>query len=1158
MRHTISHSLKSRILGLCLLFLCFATQAWGLEFVHNNIYYITLTNNTVAVKDRTNYSSGDYTRTYYEGNVVVPATFTYNGVSYTVREIDRWAFADCNNLVSVTLPNTITAIRGYAFAYSRNLVSVNIPGTVTTIAEEAFAACENLASITLPSGLTSIGNSAFYYCRSLTSITIPNSVTSIGNAVFRYCENLASVTLSNGLTTIPAGAFIGCTNIPSITIPNSVTTIEENAFQVCNLRSIIIPGSVTSIGGGAFTNIAPPDYIEVLRPTPCQANGAFVDFGGCILIVPQGARAAYQAHADWAFEMIVEKGDISASALPAFGHNETAGKTVTVAADRSWSVTSKPSWVTLNPSAVSGGMGKKSFTVTVAPNGSIEQRSGNIVVYNGSVSKNIPVTQLGVPSISISEASVSFGANEIGNKSIPITSNIGWTASKSPNDASSAWLTISTTSGAANQALIITTNSANTSITQRQVTITVSGTGAASKTIVVTQAAPPTLTVSAPSSKALSFGATGTNSPQTITIASNTGWTVSKDSAWITHSISSGSGNLSFTANVVTANPTITARSGKIIVTSGNLREEIIVTQAAGAATLAVSAPGSKTLSFGATGTNSPQTINIASNTGWTVSKDSAWITHSISSGSGNMSFTANVVVANSTITARSGKIIVTSGNLREEITVTQATDLTFDVPTEPLTFEYDDATVKRIDVTAYTSWTATKDSAWITLDPESPSGNEPGSFTVAVAENPGAERTDTITVTNGATIKKIPVTQATTPALNVPTTPLTFAHDDATPQLIDVTAYTAWTVAKDSAWITLDPESPFGNEPGSFTIAVAENPGVERTDTITVTNGTTIKKIPVTQAANPTFNVPTEPLIFAYNYATALRINVTAYTAWTAATDSAWIILNPANPADNKPGSFTVAVRKNPGVERKGKVTVTNGTKTDTIYVIQTNNSLSFEVAGIHYYTPAATGSSELEVVAPATDAYTGKVIIPSTAYYSGKTYQVTTIGAEAFAGSDVSYLGLPFSLKSVGTDAFKGCVSLDSVEIKWTSSAAAYPEGIQHAFGGVEVSEVTLMVPEGTKAIYQIARFWGLFRIEEGQTPVGTAKAAEAVTVSAASGRLYIDSPAAETIYVYSFTGKLLHTATKASGKAVFDLPAEKLLIVRGSSGWARKLVN
>jgi hypothetical protein len=74
---------------------------------------------------------------------------------------------------------------------------------------------------------------------------------------------------------------------------------------------------------------------------------------------------------------------------------------------------------------------------------------------------------------------------------------------------------------------------------------------------------------------------------------------------------------------------------------------------------------------------------------------------------------------------------------------------------------------------------------------------------------------------------------------------------------------------------------------------------------------------------------------------------------------------------------------------------------------------------------------------------------------------------------------------------------------------------------------------------------------------TPTGIAKAAEGVAIRAEAGRLYVNSPAAETVYIYSFTGKLLYTATKASGLVIFDAPSEKMLIVRGTSGWKGKLM-
>jgi uncharacterized protein YjdB len=72
------------------------------------------------------------------------------------------------------------------------------------------------------------------------------------------------------------------------------------------------------------------------------------------------------------------------------------------------------------------------------------------------------------------------------------------------------------------------------------------------------------------------------------------------------------------------------------------------------------------------------------------------------------------------------------------------------------------------------------------------------------------------------------------------------------------------------------------------------------------------------------------------------------------------------------------------------------------------------------------------------------------------------------------------------------------------------------------------------------------------------GIANASADITVRSEAGRLYVNSPAAETVYVYSFNGKLLYTATKASGLVIFDAPSEKLLIVRGTSGWARKLMK
>ena len=59
-----------------------------------------------------------------------------------------------------------------------------MPSGVEYLCAGAFEYCENLTSITLPNTLTSIGSSAFSKCTSVTKIIIPSSVTYIDFGAF--------------------------------------------------------------------------------------------------------------------------------------------------------------------------------------------------------------------------------------------------------------------------------------------------------------------------------------------------------------------------------------------------------------------------------------------------------------------------------------------------------------------------------------------------------------------------------------------------------------------------------------------------------------------------------------------------------------------------------------------------------------------------------------------------------------------------------------------------------------------------------------------------------------------------------------------------------------------------------------------------------------
>ena len=60
--------------------------------------------------------------------------------------------------------------------FDDNIIKVTLPDSLTSIGALAFTGCKELTSINLPEGVTVIGDSAFKQCYSLESVTIPDSV----------------------------------------------------------------------------------------------------------------------------------------------------------------------------------------------------------------------------------------------------------------------------------------------------------------------------------------------------------------------------------------------------------------------------------------------------------------------------------------------------------------------------------------------------------------------------------------------------------------------------------------------------------------------------------------------------------------------------------------------------------------------------------------------------------------------------------------------------------------------------------------------------------------------------------------------------------------------------------------------------------------------
>ena len=159
------------------------------DFEKDGVFYNITSNNPATVT--VTYMTSDYNS--YSGDVNIPATVEYGGVTYTVSSIGTNAFRNSYGLTSVTLPNTITVINSYAFAYCQNLAGVVIPNSVQTIGSNAFWVCTKLTDVVIPNSVQSIGSMAFRNCSALKRIVIGKNVTSIGSTSFVYNPELTEI-----------------------------------------------------------------------------------------------------------------------------------------------------------------------------------------------------------------------------------------------------------------------------------------------------------------------------------------------------------------------------------------------------------------------------------------------------------------------------------------------------------------------------------------------------------------------------------------------------------------------------------------------------------------------------------------------------------------------------------------------------------------------------------------------------------------------------------------------------------------------------------------------------------------------------------------------------------------------------------------------------
>ncbi len=203
------------------------------------------------------------------------STLTSIEIPQEVTSIGEFVFDGCNSLESITVnSNNLNYCSQDGILYNKAKTefvhiprdvkgTVEIPYGITRISGgTTFYGRVNLISITVPKSVTYIESSAFCGCNNLTSMTIPFVGVSRDNSTYSYFgvifgsdghytnddyvpASLKTVTITDG-TQIRKEAFYGCNYLESITIPISLESIGENAFSGCtNLTSITYEGTTS-------------------------------------------------------------------------------------------------------------------------------------------------------------------------------------------------------------------------------------------------------------------------------------------------------------------------------------------------------------------------------------------------------------------------------------------------------------------------------------------------------------------------------------------------------------------------------------------------------------------------------------------------------------------------------------------------------------------------------------------------------------------------------------------------------------------------------------------------------------------------------------------------------------------------------------------------
>ena len=256
-------------------------------------------------------------------------------VDNSVTSIGTYAFYDCTNILSITIPTSVKSFGTANMEGCTNLTDVYYQGTLQEWLSISFAHMgsptynggyqsssgtnlyinnEKIVDLVIPNDISIINNHAFEKVYSLESIVLPSSVTEVGSYAFYNCQNLKNVTIQSTNVSFGQGAFSHTSDIvvdfvgsvsqwcemsfynyyanpiynggtlycngellpETVVIGDGITNINDCVFYAnTTIKNVVISNTVESIGWAAFEKCTNLETIQMVDGLTTIGSSAF-------------------------------------------------------------------------------------------------------------------------------------------------------------------------------------------------------------------------------------------------------------------------------------------------------------------------------------------------------------------------------------------------------------------------------------------------------------------------------------------------------------------------------------------------------------------------------------------------------------------------------------------------------------------------------------------------------------------------------------------------------------------------------------------------------------------------------------------------------------------------------------------------------------------